>query len=225
MGSTTATKRCRLEHAGLSAPAAKRVKILGVFTPRKSFTQPISKPYYNNVFDVDNNVFSPRKSFIKVASTRKHYKNVFDVEQKAFSSRKSFVHLTTKRTLRKNVFNSSKKGYVKVGNTNKIKISNMSTNKNRVKSGFKNINGKRKITDYFSVRKPPNETNTDQSRLNSPNPIPTSKAIETPVNNRTNDPEVICKLCCGEFGNNFDLESHARLCLINIFLGPKITLK
>ena len=163
MSSTAATKRGRLEHADSSAPAAKRLKILGVFTPRKSFTQPISKPYRQNVFDVDNNIFSPRKSFIKEATTTKLCKNACDAKKKAFSSRKTFVQLTTTRTLRKNISKSSKKGHVKVGNSNKIKSSNIShSNENRVKSG------NRKITDYFLVRKPSNDTTNLISISNSP---------------------------------------------------------
>ena len=137
---TTATKRGRLEHADSSAPAAKRVKILGVFTPRKSFTQPTSKPYHKNIFDVDNNIFSPRKSFRKEDSTTKLCKNVCDAKNKAFSSRKTFVQLTTTRTLRKNISRSNKNGHVKVGNSNKIKSSNIPhTNKIRVKSGNQTI--------------------------------------------------------------------------------------
>ncbi|CAL4087657.1 unnamed protein product [Meganyctiphanes norvegica] len=165
----------RLEHAGSLAPAAKKAKILGLFTTKKSFTQP--------------------------ATIRPIHKKVHDAHKKAYS-----------------------------------KVSHRNAHKNltarRDKFGNKIISRNRKITDYFSIRKPSHETRKNVPLLQhhgtgnfcftlQHQPI-NWKGKETDSNSDAS--KIVCKLCLGEFRYSSDLDAHARLCLIKIFLYSNITL-
>ena len=154
---------------------------------------------------------------------------------KVFTTRKPLTQSTTTRTELKNVFDADGKNNIRIIRRGR-RITDRSYNNTSISN--------RKITDYFSVKKPYFEKHVESPSIKRPEaesldlplqkllvpdclyfkpkqiPLNKDKKVEFQVIKTSTGSKVICRLCRREFPKTDNLETHARLCLIGMFLKP-----